>query len=397
MNSEPKYVAPTPLSVILLQDLYQKADELSVICHGIAYKDTDEFLWAAGKMENSKAIPAYTSIRNIPGYCKPVCKEDLGLSVKNYPSLQGFSICLDTYSSADGYMTASFNRKAKGNILRCLRRLEKCFDISYDCYHGAIEEDRCNSLLEQLHEMIVARFRERQESSATLDHWEQIKSTLYPWILSKKASLYVISQAGIPICISISYHYGSTLFYYVTSYDIDYSKFSLGNLMIYKQLEWCFKVGGYRYLEMGWGYMDYKRRWCNTTHNFQHYIIYPGGSFKGRIHSLIKGNRTAFVTYLQDKPIYKLYHRLKAARKKKAAGGSVSVDTYHLVDLDISAAPGDLTPVSVSGSPDIPMKQLYNDFLYLTEEYYMDVCFLEDKSSGTLYLKGKRHLSQLVK
>jgi arginyl-tRNA--protein-N-Asp/Glu arginylyltransferase len=392
LNLEPKHVR-----VVLLQDLNLKADELSVICNGISYKDTEEILWSATNPgEGTEGTPALSAVNNIPGYYRLTYKKDMGLIVKKYPWLQGFAICLDNYASVDQYMAACFNKKVRGNIKRCLRRLENCYDISYACYYGEIEEDLCKSLLDRLYDMIIARFLERQERSATLEHWEQIKSTLYPWILSKKASLYVISQAGTPICISISYHYGSTLFYYVTSYDIAYSKFSLGNIMIYKQLEKCFKEGGYRFIEMGWGYMDYKRRWCNRTHTFERHLIYPEGSLKGWIFNLVKGNQTSFVAYLQDKPIYRLYNRINAALKNGAAGDSPSTTSYHMADADYAAVAADLTPVPISNRPGLPMKQLLNDFLYNTEEHCKDVRFLEDKSRATLFLKGKRNFKQLI-
>ena len=383
------------MQLIFLQDLHQKADELSTICEGISYKDSGELVLPATPTESKKPPPSYSSINNIPGYCKPLYKEEQGLIVKKYTSLRGFAICLDSYSSAEHYMATCFNKKVRGNILRCKRRLEKCYDIRYDRYYGEIEEGHCTSLLDRLYGMIVARFTERQESSATLAHWEQIKNTLYPWILNKKASLYVISQAGTPICISISYHYGSMLFYYVTSYDIAYSKFSLGNIMIIKQLESCFEDGGYRFIEMGWGYMDYKRRWCNLTHTFEHHFIYPEGSLKGQIKSLARGNQTAFVAYLQDKRLYKFYHRLKTAMKNKAAGLPAPAPVYEMADLDDTSLAEGLTPVPIGARPGIPMRQLFNEFLYRTEEYHKDVNFLEDINRGDLYLKGKQHFSKL--
>jgi|GEM_PF-2767162 len=385
------------MQLIFLQDLHQKADELSAICHGISYKDTGELvLPSPTTRETGGVLPPYSSVNNIPGYCKPLYKTESGLTVKKYASLQGFAICLDAYSSVEQYMEACFNKKVRGNIMRCKRRLEKCYDISYDRFYGEIEEGHCSSLLDCLYDMIVARFRERQESNATLAHWEQIKNTLYPLILSRKASLYVISQAGTPICISISYHYGSMLFYYVTSYDIAYSKFSLGNIMIIKQLESCFEEGGYRYIEMGWGYMDYKRRWCNTTHTFEHHFICPTDSWKGRAYSLVRGNQTAFVAYLQDKPLYKFYHRLKAALKKRAMPKPASAPVYQLVEMSGAANADGLTSISTPARLDIPMNQLLNDFLYHTEENTKDVCFLEDRTHGALYLKGKHHFSKVV-
>ncbi len=53
------------------------------------------------------------------------------------------------FKGVDDYVKSQFSTKARGNLSRALRRLEHCYDISYQQYHGTIEKQEYNTLMSQ--------------------------------------------------------------------------------------------------------------------------------------------------------------------------------------------------------------------------------------------------------
>ena len=85
--------------------------------------------------------------------------------------------------------------------------------------------------------------------------------------------MFVIYHDTRPISISLNFHYNERiLFSDCASYDIDYEKFGLGHIDLYKHLEWCLE-NNYAFLDLGNGVSEYKSKWCNIFYNF-HYFLY---------------------------------------------------------------------------------------------------------------------------
>ena len=75
------------------------------------------------------------------------------------------------------------------------------------------------------------------------------------------------------IGISLNYHINKIFIGHIIAYDIDYSKFGLGNTIVYKLLDWSIK-NDYTIFDMGNGALDYKRIWSNFAYNYEYYISY---------------------------------------------------------------------------------------------------------------------------
>ncbi|WP_203258678.1 GNAT family N-acetyltransferase [Hyunsoonleella ulvae] len=215
----------------------------------------------------------YYSLPLVPEYFNLSLRDEKFL-IKKIPQYNwGYSILLNEFKSADDYILKQFKSKKRSIIKRYVNRLEECLNIDYKFYHGDINHVEYLFLMDNLHRMITNRFNQLNETHKNLSEWNYLKKSTFAKILSKDASLFVIFNNDEPIEISLNYHYDKILFSYVSSFDIDYTKFGLGHVEIYKQIEWCIE-NGYKLFEMGVGGTDYKRRWSNNIYQYYHYLVY---------------------------------------------------------------------------------------------------------------------------
>jgi len=221
------------------------------------------------------------SIFFIPDYLKPSFNHAVFSRKKVSQFFKGYAILLKDFESADSYIKYRFRSNAKG-IRRRVKRLESCFRISYKTFYGTIQKEEYEFLMNSLKEMLIRRFEQRNDVSQSLIQWERYQEMYFSLINQQKASLFVILENDIPIVVSLNHHFQGKLFSAISSYDIDYAKFSLGSVEIYKKLDWCIANNHDSY-EMGMGDLSYKREWCNHVYNFEHQIIYPKKSFIARL------------------------------------------------------------------------------------------------------------------
>ncbi|MBW1296530.1 GNAT family N-acetyltransferase [Aquimarina litoralis] len=270
------------------------------------------------------------SVFFIPDYLKPNL-DDTNFVVKKVPQFfKGYAIFLDGFSNADAYIKHRFRSNAKG-IRRRIKRLENCFNISYKTYYGSIDQNEYDQYMDQLEQMLVRRFEQRNDVSQSLLRWDYYKKMYFSLINEKKASMFVAFDGDQPIIISLNHHFENRLFSAISSYDIDYSKFSLGSVEIYKKLDWLIENDHVSY-EMGMGDLSYKREWCNHIYNFEHQIIYPKKSFIGAI----KGNIEYCKVLLKEfvfKIAYVRYKKYKAKRKEVSQTPSIRYEVSPIEDL----------------------------------------------------------------
>jgi len=185
----------------------------------------------------------------------------------------GYIIDLSPYSSVEQYLNSHMGSRHSKNILNRLKRLESCFNIKHKIYFGEIDQIEYRVLFEEFERMIRVRFEQRGEEHVGLKRWDFYKKNAYDLILNKRASLFVIYDDKKPIAISLSYHFDNILDSAITSYDIDYAKFGLGNIAVVQKLDWCFQ-NNYKRMDMRWGRLRYKRQWCNAIEEYKCDVIY---------------------------------------------------------------------------------------------------------------------------
>ena len=150
-----KYIYFNPLL-----DIYSKKDLIKECSASITYSNENENLL---ELDKGKSVdptkPHLFSITNVPAYFNVNYYKNEAYSIKKYPSVNGYAICLDDYTDVESYMGQHLKRKVKGNILRGVRRLEQCFEITYKRFNGDIERYEYERIMAILKEMIIKRFK----------------------------------------------------------------------------------------------------------------------------------------------------------------------------------------------------------------------------------------------
>lgn len=246
-------------------------------------------------------------INNVPDYLDLKLKP--GYRSRIFPLTKGFMADLSAYVDISDYLKANLKPRLRTAVKSNIRRLELSFNITYNVFYGEIGQGEYDSLVNCLYHFILRRFDELQEENARIDEWERFHQLFLPLIRQKKASLFVIYNDGKPINISLNYHYDKIFFYAIPGFDIDYSKFGLGHIMLYKQIEWCFQ-NNYKHFDMSMGDLDYKRQWCTNDYYFERYLIYRPTSIPELIlaQTIVVSNKMKL--YLKSKNIHLIYHRL---------------------------------------------------------------------------------------
>ena len=199
---------------------------------------------------------------------------------------KAFLAHLEDYDSLEAYLKKQFGAKSRSKIRAYKKRLETCFKVRYKMFYGDISKKDYDFLFEHFLTMIKRRFEQRGDTHGDLKIWALIRNTTYGMILNKKASLFVIYDDEKPIDICLNYHFLNVLNNSIRSFDIDYSKFRLGHIDIYKQLEWCFE-NNHTIFDLSYGDLDYKRKWCNTIYEFEQHVVFPKKKLSKKLQAYI--------------------------------------------------------------------------------------------------------------
>jgi hypothetical protein len=224
--------------------------------------------------------------------------------------INGYAIVLNKNLDFETFFKKEYSKSFRANITRLVTRLETCFNVSYKMFYGSISKNDYQILMQTLHSMLTTRFNQRNDDNKILKNWKYYELTTYDLINTKKASLFVIYNDTTPIHICINHHYDPILFVSIPSYDIDYTKFALGNISIYKLLEWSIN-NNYKILDMAYGDLEYKRRWSTIIYPFEHHIFYNNNLIQ-RILAKIEIGIIRFKNYLKSKNIDDKLRNLKS-------------------------------------------------------------------------------------
>lgn len=327
------------------------------------------------------------SVNLVPSYmsCK-LCDEHLFNSKKISQHNWGYAIFLNSDSNAAGYLKNKFNSNFRTNLNRSIRRLETCFDIQYKMYHGEIALHDYEALMESLRVMLVNRFRAINEPNNNLPKWKDICAETFPLINQKKASLFVIYHGDRPIEISLNYHLDKILFSSISSYDLDYSKFGLGHIEIYKQLEWCY-LNNYNVFEMGVGGMDYKRRWSNNIYNYEHHIYY-NKSFLANCYAFFEISKIKLKEYLKSKQIPLYIQKVKSALSPSKNIDDKSAGVVKIEQLEANEIHKDLIKINLENEGFYHLRKHVYDFMYSNPENIANVGIFQINGTNSFVIKG---------
>ena len=371
------------IKLALLTDLFVRNDDLSKIFRYIGLSGQDKNLLKP-KNVSTRAHEIF-SLKYVPKFFETVLNKSEKYSIRNYQTVNGYAINLKNYEDLDSYLKANLNKRRK-SISRAVGRLNSCFQISTRMYQSDISLEEYESLMLSLKCMIQKRFNQRGQQSDSLKVWDRVYNSSFELMRQKKASLFVIYQENEPIALSFNYNYLDCIFSYISSYDIDYAKFSPGQIEIHEQLKWCCE-NGYTRFEMGWGDLPYKAWWSNEIYKFRHQLIYPKGSISGFIYAAVQGNKSRLIAFLISKGINKKLKNIKTIvspqKDKKEQKRLFAFENCDLEKIN------DLQEISQNTISSPITKELFNDFLFLSKEYYKDVSVYYSKFKDCYILKGK--------
>ncbi|MCB0426488.1 MAG: GNAT family N-acetyltransferase [Mangrovimonas sp.] len=255
-------------------------------CYSKLYLKESNYSFANPKMDLSAPYPV-VCVAMFPKYLDAGLTNEKDYKVKKitqkgYPSAL-VNIASHDFNSYKEYLGKSI----LSSINRRIKKLEKNFNIGYRMYYGKISQTEYDLLMQALIEMKNKRLDELNMENKVLSDYQNHKRRAFDLINQKQASLYVIYSDDKPIGISFNFHVDKLFFGTMTTFDMDFSEYGIGNTLLFKQMEWCFenKIAA---VDMGIGSLDYKCRWANTVYNYEYHVIYRKKSLKSFIRAQVE-------------------------------------------------------------------------------------------------------------
>ena len=328
-----------------------------------------------------------------PSYLQPEFNIGNTMGIVKIPQkkITGYAVLINGHTTLESLLKTAFKKSFRANILRFVNRFEACFNAKYRLFFGDISKEEYTFLMATLHNMLTNRFEQRKDANKVLNNWDAYLSTTFDLIKEKKASLFVIYNDVTPVHICINHHFNTILFVSVPSYDIDYAKFALGNVSLYKLLEWSVN-NHYEVMDMAQGYLEYKRRWSTLIYEFDHHIIYKKKSTIGHISALTEVYKLHFKNFLKSKNVDTLVEKLKKGLKKHNAYQKPL--HYQLEVVDASDTTG-LKEINAHCPMYQTLRIAINDFLFIHKERNTALKIMEITKDKEYLLQGER-ISQKV-
>ncbi len=324
-----------------------------------------------------------------PNYLEPVFQNNL--SFKKIDIKPGFSIDLRNYDSFKDFYN-QYKSNFRKVINRSVKRLDSCFNTDYKMFYGNIGKEDYDDLMGRLYEMIQNRFQERDGRNKILENWSYYLSFAFKSINTSKASLFVIYNGTEPIEISLNFHHENIMYSSISSYSLDYGKFSLGNIEIYKQIEWCFE-NNIVFFDMGYGDFDYKRRWSNYTYTFEAHIVSEKQNFISYLYTVFVKQKIRLINYLIRKKINDKVYKLMDLFKRRQSI-EITNDTFEFVEMEFSDIP--LIPIDIEDHNYAFLKKPVFDVLYKNTEHIDNIVVSKSTDEHNVYIvKGIKTLTKL--
>lgn len=295
----------------------------------------------------------------------------------------GYSIDLKGYTTLEGYLGERFNTKNRSQFRAYQRKLENAFPITYKMFFGYISKVHFEYLFDRLYELSVKSFTHKKINNRKLipENFNFLRDATYELLLEKKACLFVVYNGEKPIGISLNFNSDHILFGDSTVYDLDYSKFNVGIIMLIKQIAWCLENNFTTY-DFSKAHFPYKEKWCNVEYHFQHHILFDSKHLKS---SVIAFLLTVFLNLKQ----YMREHRFRAFLKKcMRRQKSQEYARYSILANDHLSENKVEIPINSDKHP--LMIRAVNDFIYSSSDHISDVKVFQllDKDN-TFHIQGK--------
>tara|TARA_R110002049_G_scaffold289365_1_gene472160 strand:+ start:226 stop:1407 length:1182 start_codon:yes stop_codon:yes gene_type:complete len=352
---------------------------------------------------NSHEIGSYKNKVSVVNFIPPYL--DLKLDKQNTPfrAFQvkprlGYMIDLNAFANIDDYFKVQLGSRKKKTVLAGVKRLESCFDISYKMYFGEIDVLEYEFLFSEFERMITKRFEQRKQEHAGYKRWTLYKKSVYDLILKKRASLFVIYNRKKAIVIDLNYHFENILDSAMSSYDIDYAKFGLGNIALIKQVEWCFD-NDYKRVDMRWGEVPYKRVWCNVIEEYKCDVVYNKNIPTDMLLAILVSKFLNLKKLLEGRKIlpFKLNWVLRGKEPKAPIANIDSSFTYKLEDLDELPSQENISPIDLNDTDFQFLRYPVYNYIYASLEHAKNLNIYSINTEKNVYvIQGKSKLKKLI-
>ncbi|WP_165819376.1 GNAT family N-acetyltransferase [Flagellimonas aquimarina] len=240
----------------------------------VSNKELTSLPWIDIQLKDS----SHVLVTDIPDYLDiEVRKEGKNLKMKRVRQYKGFLCNLSGYENHLDYLKDNFSKKTVRNINAKKRQLEFRHAISYIFYYGEIDKSHYDFLFEQFYILLQKRFDEKRIHNRYLLEWKKHYEMVYPKIMRKEASLFVIYREEEPIAIALDFYLEDISFGYIQVFNSDYKNYYIGDICMVKRLEWLLanNISVFDFL-MGQTY--YKMKWSNLEYFYHHHLFYKHNS-----------------------------------------------------------------------------------------------------------------------
>ncbi|RKN76931.1 GNAT family N-acetyltransferase [Ulvibacterium marinum] len=269
----------------------------------IVNKLSGEKLKASYDHNKSSSLPKFCIVSDIPDYLDVERLErETKTAILKIPQYKGYLINLKRFNSVDELIGQNLGKNSRKNLRAKHRKLELNHEISYQFYYGKIDRNQYDHLFDVCYRLMETRFHQKKIYNRYLLDWKYYHDLFYPKILSKEASICVIYDGPKPITITLNFHRGDIVFSFIQIYDTDYFKYSLGDIAMYKNIEWSY-ANNFAVWDVSKGATENKLRWSNHNYLFDYHIFYSVHSPIHRFLAFITSQKLKLKQLLRNKGI----------------------------------------------------------------------------------------------
>ncbi|NAS32291.1 GNAT family N-acetyltransferase [Flavobacteriaceae bacterium R38] len=364
---------------------------------------TKGVLYTLHNLQSKQCKKKVCKVIDVPSYFKldPDHSDQLqsksNIKVKKLKQHKGYLTKLEGNPSLDAFLKSRFNAKTRGKFRSYKKRLEYSFNITYEVYFGNISKEEYQFIYDCFYRLLKQRYQNKKEDVAILrpDKWKYFLELGFEMILNKEAFLTVIYNDGTPISISFNYCNKEFIHGYLTVFDTNYSKFSLGHISFMKIVEWGIK-NKIRFYDFSKVEFEYKKRWCEVVYDFEMHIFYDSDSSISKLIKTGVAAKYGVLKYLRDKKINKKWHKLLFYLKNKRS--QTLSDNYQIEDaFEDYLGSEKYIEIKFSDIECNVIKKITIDFLYKNKIRFNEVkIYLYRDRKGTYIIEGEGHKQKVI-
>ncbi|MBS9463884.1 GNAT family N-acetyltransferase [Flagellimonas sp. 389] len=356
----------------------------------------------------NKEVPEFEnkaySIYDMPDYFKTeIESKDSSISILDIPLYTGYLINLNSYKDFEDYMDTKVRKARCSQLRRYRKRLDLCIRPVYKIYYGQIEKEEYNRLFNTLLKMTERRFIQKKERNFELPFLETYRATMYPLILEKKASIFVIYDGEKPINISLNFIDEHIIFHWNSCYDIDYCMFNLGHINMVNHVKWAYE-NNFKLFDMGRGDFFHKRKWVDQTYIYEEQLIYDSKSLHAMILVYVRlaflKLRYSVIQVLKKLKFHLWYGKFIKYRYRNSHEfkNLVRKEEVRIIDDNFKMPSiNKLKRIPIDNIQDSFIINSINYFIHKNQEYVQEIeVYLELKNPSCYYLKSNKRIQKVL-